>query len=335
MQSQRRIKFTRRALLGAAGAALTQAAFATQDSFSGITLTASDVHPDHYPTVEAVRWMSDRIERETNGRMRIRVYHSGQLGREGDTVDLVRFGAIDMARVNFAALNNAFPLTRVFSLPYVFDSVDHMRSAVDGKPGTRVLKGFETRDLIGLAMYDSGARCFYNTHRAIHEPQDLHGLKIRVPPSDMFIAMVKQMGANATILSFGEIFSALQTRLIDGAENNWRGFHSSRQFEVARYWTQTEHSFSPEALLLSKRRFQQLSPSDRELFLAVARESVPYMRGLWDKAEAESRAAVIKAGVTVGQVDRELFKRATAPVVAQFLKNPSLQALYDEIHTGG
>lgn len=135
-------------------------------------------------------------------------------------------------------------------------------------------------------------------------PGDLHGLKLRVPPSDMFIRLVRALGANPTPLSYGEVYSSLQTRLVDGAENNWRTFHSSRQFEVARHWAQSEHSYSPEALLMSRRRFDALSGDDQELTLTVATQSVPYMRELCDRAEAESRAVVIAAGVRVTDVPR-------------------------------
>jgi tripartite ATP-independent transporter DctP family solute receptor len=318
---------TRRAVLG--GAAALAAVKALGTTVAGTrTLTCADVHVSNYPTVEAVRYMSGIIERETAGRLAIRVYHSGQLGRENDTVDLARFGAIDITRVNFAPLNNAFPLTRLCSLPYVFDSTEHMRRCVDGAPGQEILRAFERRGLIGLAFYDSGSRCFYNTLRAVHTPEDLHGLKIRVPPSDIFIGMVEALGANPTPLPYGEVFTALQTRLIDGAENNWRSFHSSRQFEVAHHWAQTNHSFSPEALLMSKRIFEQLDPREQEIVLTAASESVPHMRRLWDQSEADSRAVVISAGVGVTEVDRDRFRHAARPFLERYLRDEDLARLY-------
>jgi tripartite ATP-independent transporter DctP family solute receptor len=296
-------------------------------------LTAADVHPNGYPTVEAVRWMSERLEKETNGRLRIHVYQSGQLGREPDTVDLARLGALDITRVNFAALNNPFPLTRLFSAPYVFDSVEHMRRAVDGAVGRAVLDGFAARDLVGLAIYDAGSRCFYNVRHPVAAPKDLHGLKLRVPGSDIFIDFVRALGANPTPLPVNEVYSALQTHLIDGAENNWRTFHSSRQFEVARYWSQSEHSYSPEALLMSRRNFAALTPSDQELVLSVAKESVPYMRVLWDRMTEESRSAVVSAGVHVLEVDRAPFREAVQPILKQYLQHGDLQKLYADVRS--
>lgn len=294
-------------------------------------MTAADVHVDKYPTVEAVRWMSRKLEAATDGRLRIRVYFAGQLGRESDTVELARFGALDITRVNFAPLTNPFPLTRVFALPYVFDSVAHMRRVVDGPVGKAVLDAFESRGLIGLAIYDAGVRSFYNVHRPVVEPQDLHGMKVRVPPSDIFLQMGRALGANPTPLPFGEVYSALQTGLIDGAENNWRTLHTSRQFEVARFVSLTEHSYSPEALLMSKRTFDALSPSDRELVREAAAESVPVMRELWDRMEADSREFVLNAGVKVNEVNRESFERAAQPLVEETLKDAQLRKLYERI----
>jgi tripartite ATP-independent transporter DctP family solute receptor len=295
---------------------------------SARVLTSADVHPKNYPTVAAVNWMSERLEKETGGRLRIRTYYSGQLGREPDAVNLTRLGALDIARVNFAALNNPFPLTQIFSLPFMFDSVDHMRRCVDGEVGRAVLDGFAKRDLVGLAIYDAGARCFYNVRGPVRKPEDLHGLKMRVPTSDIFLEFVRALGANPTPLPVGDSYSSLQTHLIDGAENNWPTFHSSRQFEVARYWSQTEHSHSPEALLLSRRTFESLTPSDRELLLTVARESVPHMRGLWDGMNTESRVAVIRDGVEVNGVDRAPFVKAVQPMLDTYLHRDYLAPLH-------
>jgi tripartite ATP-independent transporter DctP family solute receptor len=324
---------SRRAVLLGAGAACVHAVghpSAGHVDPAGV-LTVSDVHVSDYPTVQALRWMGDMISRESGGDLSMRVYHSGQLGRENDTVDLARFGALDLTRINFASLNNAFPATQAMSLPYVFDSTEHMRRSVDGVAGRAILDAFEKRGLVGLAIYDSGARCFYNHLRAVSEPGDLKGLKIRVPPSDMFVSLVRALGANPTPLSYGEIFSALQTKLIDGAENNWTTFQTSRHFEVARFWAQSEHSYSPEAVLMSKLRYQKLSSRHQELVRTAATASVPYMRTLWDSSEAASRAAVAKAGVRAIQVNRAAFQKVAAPILESYMKDPQLQRIYQEI----
>nr|WP_257644085.1 TRAP transporter substrate-binding protein [Luteimonas salinisoli] len=294
-------------------------------------LTATDVHVDGYPTVEAVKWIGETLERETGGRLRIRLYHSGQLGRESEAIDMARFGAIDITRVYSGALNNAFPLTEALCLPYVFDSVAHLRRALDGGVGRAVLDGFAARDLVGLAVYDSGARCFYNTRRALRSPDDMRGLKFRVPPSDIFIRLLRLFGANPTPLAFGAVFSALETRLIDGAENNMRSFHSSRHFEAAGYWSQSEHSYAPDILLISRRSLEALAPGDHELLVETARESVQVMRELWDASESAAREAVVAHGVRFNEVDHDAFRAAAAPLLDEYLAKPDIAPLYRQI----
>ena len=294
-------------------------------------LTATDVHVKDYPTVEAVRWIGETMARETGGRVTLRQYHSGQLGRESEAIDMARFGAIDMTRVYAGALNNAFPLTQALCLPYVFDSVPHMRRAMDEGVGKAVLEGFAKRGLVGLAIYDSGARCFYNTQHAIRVPADLHGLKVRVPVSDIFIRMLRLFGANPTPLSLGEVFSGLETRMIDGAENNIRSFHSSRHFEAAHYWSESRHSYAPDVLLMSRRSFDTLSPGDRQLVLELARESVQVMRREWDASEDKARQAVLAHGVKANDVDVAAFRNAAAPLLRDYLQQPEIAALHHRI----
>lgn len=297
----------------------------------GHLLTATDVHVADYPTVTAVKWIGQTLERETGGRLRLRQYHSGQLGREAEAIDMARFGAIDITRVYSGALNNAFPLTRGLCLPYVFDSVPHMRAALDGGIAKTVLKGFETRDLIGLAIYDSGARCFYNTKHPIVEPKDLHGLKLRVASSDIFIQLLRLFGANPTPMSLGDTFSGMETHMIDGAENNMRSFHSSRHFEAAHYWSQTDHSYAPDVLLMSRASFEQLVPADRALLLDTARASVKVMREQWDASEDAARRAVTEYGVKTNQADLAAFRQAAEPLLKQYHQQPELAALVRRI----
>jgi tripartite ATP-independent transporter DctP family solute receptor len=322
----------RRLLQGlcAAGAGAVFGAAASDRRAAGV-LTATDVHPKDYPTVAAVRWLGETLERETNGRLRIRLYHSGQLGRESDTLDMARYGAIDFTRVYTGALNNAFPLTKALCMPFVFDSVSHQRHVHDGAIGAAVLRGFEARGIVGLALYDSGPRCFYNTRRPLYTPADMVGLKLRVPPSDIFISLVHMLGGNPSPLPHGQIFSALETHLIDGAENNLRSFHAGRHFETARFWSQTEHSYAPDALLLSKRTFDGMRASDRALVLDAARESVQVMRKAWDDSEAEARRALVEAGVAFNPVNAASFHRAAEPLVRELLRDPELRLLHDAI----
>lgn len=295
------------------------------------TLRSTDIHPTDYPTVEAVRHISKLLEERTKGRLKINVFHSAQLGNEKDTIEQTRFGVIDLNRINMAPFNNLIPATNVPSLPFIFRSVAHMRTVMDGPIGDSILKEFEKHDLVGLAFYDSGSRSFYNSKRPINTPADMKGMKIRVQQSDMFVALVSALGANATPMAFGEVYSALQTGVIDGAENNWPSYESTKHFEVSKFYSLTEHSLSPEVLVMSKRSFDKLSKEDQEIMKAAAKESVAKMRELWDAREKASEAKVKAGGAVINAVEKQPFIDAMKPVYDKFVTDAALKDLVAKI----
>jgi tripartite ATP-independent transporter DctP family solute receptor len=294
-------------------------------------LRSTDIHPTDYPTVEAVRHISKLLEERTKGRIKINVFHSAQLGNEKDTIEQTRFGVIDINRINMAPFNNLIPATNVPALPFIFRSVEHMRKVMDGPIGDSILKEFEKHDLVGLAFYDSGSRSFYNSKRPINTPADMKGMKIRVQQSDMFVALVSALGANATPMAFGEVYSALQTGVIDGAENNWPSYESTKHFEVSKFYSLTEHSLSPEVLVMSKRSFDKLSKEDQEIMKAAAKESVAKMRELWDAREKASEAKVKAGGAVINTVEKQPFVDAMKPVYDKFVTDAALKDLVAKI----
>ncbi|WEX73929.1 TRAP transporter substrate-binding protein [Sinorhizobium numidicum] len=294
-------------------------------------LRSSDTHPDGYPTVEAVKYMSALVKERTNGAYSIDVFHSGQLGEEKDVIEQAQFGVIDMIRVSMGPFNNIVPETIVPSLPYVFRSTEHMRKALDGEIGDEILKAFEKHNLVALAFYDAGARSFYNTKREVKSPADLKGLKLRVIQSDIFVDMVNALGANATPMPYGEVYSAMQTGVIDGAENNWPSYESSKHAEIAKYYSLDQHLIVPEILAMSKATWDKLSPEHQEIFRQAAKESVAKQRALWEAAEKTARAAVEAAGSKVVEVDKKPFVDAMQPVYDKYLADAEIRALYERI----
>lgn len=312
----------------AAGALALSVGFAQAQT---VTLRSADTHPDGYPTVEAVKYMGQLVEQRTNGRYKIQMFPASTLGQEKDTIEQTRFGVIDMNRINMAPLNNLIPETTVPGLPFVFRSVDHMRKVMDGPIGDEILAAFEPYGMVGLAFYDSGARSFYNSKRPVTKLEDLKGLKIRVQQSDMFIDLVSALGANATPMPFGEVFSSLQTGVIDGAENNWPSYESTRHFEVAKFYSKTEHSMTPEVLVMSKRSWDKMTPQDQAIFRAAAKESVKKMRELWEAREQSAETAVKAKGVVVTEVDKKPFIDAMKPVYDKYVKDAKLKDLLARI----
>ena len=206
---------------------------------------SADIHPTDYPTVEAVRFMGKQLSEQTKGKLGIKVFPAGALGTEKDTVEQLKIGGLDMMRISAAPLNNIVPETIPVSLPFVFRSVDHMRKVVDGPIGDEILAAMESQGMIGLAFYDSGARSFYTTKKPVKTVADLKGMKIRVQQSDLYVAMIEALGASATPMPFGEVYTALKTGIVDGAENNWPSYESTRHFEAAKYYDMTEHAMLP------------------------------------------------------------------------------------------
>lgn len=295
-------------------------------------LFAADAHPDEYPTVQALYAIDRLLDERTNGEMRIRVYAGGQMGAEKDTLEITIFGGLDLNRINLAPLNSIVPQTVVLALPFLFRSIAHSRAVFDGAPGEALLGFMRPYGLEGLCYYDSGARSFYNTRRPIHTPDDLRGLKIRVQNSDIYVAMVQALGGNPTPIPYGEVYQALIQGVVDGAENNWPSFESSRHFEVARYYSLTRHVMAPEVLVASTRSWEKLSAEERSYLDAAARDSVPIMRAIWDQRVEDSRRRVLADGVElVSEVDHDAFARRMRPVWDRFVTTPAMQSLVDDI----
>lgn len=295
-------------------------------------LFAADAHPDEYPTVQALHAIDRLLDERTNGEMRIRIYAGGQMGAEKDTLEITVFGGLDLNRVNLAPLNSIVPETIVLALPFLFRSIPHLRATLDGPIGREILDAMSAESLHGLCYYDSGARSFYNTKRPIHTPEDMHGMKIRVQNSDIYVSMVSALGANPTPIPYGEVYQALVQGVVDGAENNWPSYESARHFEVAKHYSLTRHVMAPEVLVASERRWARMPAEEQEYLQAAAYDSVPIMREIWDARVTAARSRLMASGVqVVDDIDRNAFASLMLPVWDQYLTTPALGALADRI----
>jgi len=292
---------------------------------------SADVHPEDYPTVMAVKYMSDIISQKTGGKHSIKVYTGNALGGEKDTIEQTKIGALDLVRINVAPMNNICPETMVPTMPFLFRSKDHMRKVLDGPVGDEILKACAAQGFVGLAFYDSGSRSLYTVKKPVKSLADAKGLKIRVQQSDLWVSLLQAMGANATPMPYGEVYTALKTGLVDGAENNWPSYDTSKHHEVAKFYSQTEHSMAPEMLLMSKKIWDTLTPDEQKIFQAAAKESVPYMRKLWDEKEKKSYDVVVKAGAQVIEVDKKSFQDAMKPVYDKFIVDAKLKDMVKRV----
>ncbi|TNM61247.1 TRAP transporter substrate-binding protein [Aliirhizobium smilacinae] len=323
---KRTFKAIRTMLLAAGAAGVLLASPAMSRDFR-----SADIHPNDYPTVQGAMYMGKILSERTNGRLGVKVFPNGALGDERGTIEQLRIGGLDMLRISAAVVNNMVPETIVISMPFIFRSTAHERTVLDGPIGEEVLKALEKQGMIGLAFYDSGARSMY-TKKPIKTLADLHNMKIRVQQSDMFVAMVQALGANATPMPMGEVYTGLKTGIIDAAENNYPSFESSHHYEAAKYYTRTEHAMVPELLLFSKPIWDKLPAEDQALIRQAAKDSVVEQRRLWDARETTSKEIVEKAGAVIEDVnDKQEFIDAMKPVYEQFAKTPELQDLVKRI----
>lgn len=288
--------------------------------------------PD-YPTVEGIKHMAKLVSERSKGRLNLKVFANGALGGERDTIEQLKIGGLDMVRLSLAPLNNIVPESIVPSLPFIFRSEDHMHAVLDGPIGDEILAAMEKQGIVGLAWYDDGPRSFYtNKKKAITSLADMKGMKIRVQQSDMFVSMIQALGASPTPLPYGEVYTALTTGIIDGAENSVLSYETSRHFEVAPNYTVSEHSLLPCVVVFSKLIWDRLPTADQVLIRQAAKDSVPYMRSLLKGRTDKARDAVVARGSRIIPIaNRQEFVNAVKPIYAQYATTPELKSLIKRI----
>jgi tripartite ATP-independent transporter DctP family solute receptor len=293
---------------------------------------AADAQNEDYPTVQALQYMGRLIAERSGGRHHIRVFHSRQLGEEKETIEQTRAGAIDLNRTNGALIGNFVPAMNVLAMPFLFRSIEHLQKVLDGPIGNEILNSFEPYGFVGLAFYDSGARSIYNSVRPVRSIADIKGLRLRVQQSELMSDTIKALGAEPIELPYGQVLTALSTGLIDGAENNWPSFVTSGHHKYAGYYTLTEHSMSPEVVVMSQKAWESLSAEDRTIFREAAIESGRFMHDKWKDLERQSRRRAETEGVTiVTDFDRTPFDAAMAGIYQKAQRDPAVAELIARI----
>ena len=293
---------------------------------------ATDTQNEDYPTVQALRYMGRLIAERSGGRLQIRVFPARQLGEEKETIEQTRAGAIDLNRTNVALIGTFVPAMNVLAMPFLFRSIEHLQKVLDGPIGNEILGSFEPYGFVGLTFYDSGARSIYNSVRPVRTIADLGGLRLRVQQSELMSDMIEALGAVPVELPYGQVLTGLSTKLIDGAENNWPSFVTTDHYKYAGYYTITEHTMSPEVLVISQKAWQSLSADDRQIFRDAALQSSHFMREQWKALEERSRLQAKAAGVTiVTDFDRNSFEAAMTGIYQKAQRDPVAAALIERI----
>ncbi|SLN63211.1 TRAP transporter substrate-binding protein [Pseudooctadecabacter jejudonensis] len=298
---------------------------------SAENMRAWNIHVDGHPNTAAMDKFAELVAEKTGGDVTIEVFHGGVLGSQPDALEQVQLGAIDIGNFNLGPIGPIVKEANLVSLPFIFRDVDHMFRVLDGPAGDTMADAMAEAGIQPIAWFDAGARSFYNNSGPINSPADVEGMKIRVMNNDLFTGMVNAMGGNGTPMAFSEVYQSLSTGVVDGAENNLPSFQSVGHFEVAGFYSLSEHLIIPECICVNTAKFNGLSEDMQNALVAAAQEAAEFQRVLWNEQTAAAREAVEAAGVQINMIeDKTPFQDAMAPVYADYLAaNPDMTALVE------
>lgn len=291
---------------------------------------AHGLDPTH-PVHLAMKFMAIRLEEVSEGKMSLEIYPSGQLGGEQQCVELLQIGSLAITKVSAAVLESFTDNYQVLGLPYIFRSKEHTFKVLDGEIGKEFLNSTEQFNLKGLCFYDAGSRSFYTINKSINGPDDLDGMKIRVMKSQTAMNMVKSMGGSPTPISWGELYTALQSGVVDGAENNPPSFYTSRHYEVCKNYSINEHTTVPDVVIISTVVWNKLTAQEKQWLQEAADASVEQERKLWAEAEKKALEEVTKAGVTITYPDKEPFAQKVKSIFEDYKDQPEIYDLIQRI----
>ena len=292
-----------------------------------------NIHVAGYPNTVAMDKFAELLKEKSGGKMTLKMYHSGTLGSQPDAIEQVRLGGLEIGNFNLGPLGPIVPEANVVSLPFIFKDTDHMWRVLDGKAGDIINEGMTKFGLVPLAWYAAGARSFYNSKKPIKTPADVVGMKVRVMNNDLYSGMISALGGNPSPMAFAEVYQSLKTGVVDGAENNWPSYESTGHYEVAAFYSNSQHLIIPETLCINADVYKALSADDQKILKEAAQESALLQRDLWKEREKASEKKVLAAGVKLNQIpDKSAFQAAMKPVYDKYLAdNPGLKPLVELI----
>lgn len=313
---------------------IASAALAAGLAFSGSALSAWtgwNIHTQNYPISDALDSFIENVEEATDGRVSGNLYHGGVLGSQGDAIQMMQIGSIHFAGFSLGPMGTEIPETNIVSLPFIFKDVNHMYRVMDGPFGKRLSNDMAPSGIMAIGWYDAGSRSFYNNTKPISKPSDVNGMKFRVMNNELYVDMVAELGGNATPMAYSEVYQSLKTGVVDGAENNPPSFESSNHYEVAKYYSMSNHLIIPECLCVSTKAWNSLSEEDKVIVQREADKSVAMQRELWAKRVKASRELAEKAGVKFNKVDDpKAFSDLMGPVYEKAIKATPILASYIE-----
>lgn len=292
-----------------------------------------NIHVAGYPNTVAMDDFARLVNEKTDGRISLKMYHAGTLGSQPDAIEQVRLGGLEVGNFSLGPIGPIAKEANVVSLPFVFSSVGQAFRAMDGEVGKKISEGLEKKGIVALAYHDAGARSFYNTRKPIMKPDDLKGMKVRVMNNDLYSGMISALGGNPSPMAFAEVYQALKTNVVDGAENNYPSYESTGHYEVAGFYSVSQHLIIPECVCMNAAVFNALPEADQKAVREAAIESAKLQRKLWAERKEASRKKALAAGVKINEIkNKGAFQAAMQPVYDDYLgANPDLKSLVQMI----
>ncbi|TNF19418.1 MAG: TRAP transporter substrate-binding protein [Rhodobacteraceae bacterium] len=292
-----------------------------------------NIHVDGYPNTVAMDKFAELLDEKTGGEITLQMFHGGTLGSQPDAIEQVRLGGLEIGNFNLGPIGPIAPEANVVSLPFIFKDVDHMFRVLNGEAGEKIAEGMAAKGLVPLAWYDAGARSFYNGAKPINTPEDVAGMKVRVMNNDLYSGMISELGGNPSPMAFAEVYQSLKTGVVDGAENNWPSYESTGHYEVAGYYSLSQHLIIPECVCVNADAYNALTDDMKAAVKEAAMESADLQRQLWNERETASRKLVEEAGVQTNAIENKApFQDAMVPVYEGYLAdNPDLRPLVELI----
>ena len=292
-----------------------------------------NIHVEGYPNTVAMDRFAELLAEKTGGEITLQMFHGGTLGSQPDAIEQVRLGGLEIGNFNLGPIGPVAPEANVVSLPFIFKDVPHMFRVLEGEAGQMIADGMAAKGLVPLAWYDAGARSFYNGTKPINAPADVEGLKVRVMNNDLYSGMIAELGGNPSPMAFAEVYQALKTGVVDGAENNWPSYESTGHFEVAGYYSLSQHLIIPECVCINADVYNGLSDEMKAAVTEAAVESATMQQELWAERETASREKVTAAGIVSNEIaDKGPFQDAMAPVYEAYLaENEAIRPLVEMI----
>ena len=302
-----------------------------------MVLRLANSHTAEHITSQACQMFADLVNEKTDGRITIECHFAGELGDERSTIEQCQFGGLDFTRVSSGASAEFAPLMNALQMPFLYTNVDHLFEVMDGEIGWEVFETFKANNLVGITYLHPGSRNFFNAEKEIRTPEDMKGMKIRVSQSDLMLTMMDCLGAAGVGLPFNDTYSAIQTSVVDGAENNMTSYIEMSFWEVAPYWTYSGHTYMPDMILASKQTMDKLSAEDQQVIYDCAKEAEVWHRDAWEASEAKNAEIALEKGCTLTTLtsdEQKAFQEAVAPMYDSFL-NAEQKAIVERIQALG